>query len=226
MTLSTLPDGPMPATRPYHHGDLRNACISCALELLEDEGLNGLTLRAVGQRAGVSRTAPYRHFSTKRDLLAATAAAGFRLLTEKLQAAIQSKPAGSINGLVASGMAYCDFATTYPCLYRLMFAGDLGKGPLFDHEEIEDFSDREFPELAETGSECYMALVDSLTRAQESGSIRSRPPREQALMLWSALHGLISLYLDNRRGYAEHDATALKQVAGNIIEISLQGLQA
>ncbi len=56
-------------SRPYHHGDLHNACVRAALELLEAEGLEAVTLRGVAERAGVSRSAPYRHFSDKRALL-------------------------------------------------------------------------------------------------------------------------------------------------------------
>ncbi len=68
----------------YHHGALRQALVAAALEILEQEGLGALGLRAVARRVGVSQTAPYRHFADKAALLAATARAGFEALDAAL----------------------------------------------------------------------------------------------------------------------------------------------
>ena len=66
--------------RPYHHGNLRRALLDEALATIRAEGVEGLTLREIGTRVGVSRTALYRHFADKRALLAAVATEGFRTL--------------------------------------------------------------------------------------------------------------------------------------------------
>ena len=58
----------------YHHGDLRSAVLQAAGEILEKEGLSGLSLREAARRAGVSHNAPYRHFADRESLLAALAA--------------------------------------------------------------------------------------------------------------------------------------------------------
>src|SRR5215211_7813797 len=68
-----------PANR-YHHGDLRRALLEEALQTIQAHGVEAVTLRAIGERLGVSRTALYRHFADKQALLAAVAAEGFRLL--------------------------------------------------------------------------------------------------------------------------------------------------
>jgi AcrR family transcriptional regulator len=66
--------------RPYHHGNLRRALLDQALATIRSEGVDGLTLREIGTRTGVSRTALYRHFADKRALLSAVATEGFRAL--------------------------------------------------------------------------------------------------------------------------------------------------
>ena len=75
---------PKPARDRYHHGDLRRALLDEALRTIQDDGVEALTLRTIGVRLGVSRTALYRHFTDKRALLSAVATEGFRLLTERL----------------------------------------------------------------------------------------------------------------------------------------------
>src|ERR687892_1743782 len=73
--------------RPYHHGNLRRGLLDEALATIRAEGVDGLTLREIGARLGVSRTALYRHFADKRALLTAVATEGFRALREQLVAA-------------------------------------------------------------------------------------------------------------------------------------------
>src|SRR5215510_3021373 len=73
--------------RSYHHGNLRRALLDEALATIRTEGVDGLTLREIGARLGVSRTALYRHFADKRGLLAAVATEGFRMLRQQLLAA-------------------------------------------------------------------------------------------------------------------------------------------
>src|SRR4051812_5046168 len=71
---------PAPPPKPYHHGDLHRALIDAALDLIEREGAQALTLRAAARLAGVPQAAPYRHFSDKDSLLAAVAEDGLRAL--------------------------------------------------------------------------------------------------------------------------------------------------
>ena len=104
--------------RPYHHGDLRRALIEAAERILEREGPQALSLRAVAREAGVSPAAPYHHFKDKSDLLLAIAEAGFEALGEALKAAIGGSPEGKLNLI---GPAYVRFARANPALYRVMY---------------------------------------------------------------------------------------------------------
>lgn len=208
--------------RGYHHGDLHNACVRGALALLEEGGLEAVTLRAVAERAGVSRSAPYRHFPTKRALLAAVAAAGFRDMDAAIIAARDAVEEASRERLMAGCIAYARFGAGHPHLYRLMFAGDFCEGLLFDNQPEAEES--EFPDLIEAGNEAYDSLVDGLAEAQEQGVLRPREPRAQALAVWSAIHGVMSLYLDNRTSYGHHEMAALEGVLRDVLATLFEGL--
>src|SRR6185436_7798067 len=92
MAVSPKAKGQRPkATRPpsvkaaYHHGDLQRALLDEAVRTIRDDGAAALTLRAVGARLGVSRTALYRHFADKSALLNAVSEDGFRRLADALE---------------------------------------------------------------------------------------------------------------------------------------------
>ena len=110
----------MKRSGPYHHGDLRNALIDAAATIVELRGLGELSLRAAARRAGVSQTAPYRHFKDKEALIAAVAADGFLMLAEDLEAA-----AAQSSDLVLIGKSYVRFALEHPARFQLMFGRDI-----------------------------------------------------------------------------------------------------
>jgi AcrR family transcriptional regulator len=95
----------------YHHGDLRQALIHAAEQILEEQGLAALSIREAARRAGVSHNAPYRHFADRDSLLAELAAEGFRQLGAELAA----------HGGRQMGEAYVRFALAQPARFRLMF---------------------------------------------------------------------------------------------------------
>jgi AcrR family transcriptional regulator len=118
----------MPETRarrrkppgPYHHGDLRHALLVETARTIREEGVDAVTLRAVGARLGVSRTALYRHFADKSALLAAVAREGFQRFRQDLTDAWMGAGRGRA-GFNAMGMAYVHFALANSSHYRVMF---------------------------------------------------------------------------------------------------------
>ncbi len=104
--------------RPYHHGDLRRALILAAERILEREGPQALSLRAVAREAGVSPAAPYHHFKDKSDLLNAIAEAGFEALGEAIKGAVAADTEKKMHTM---GVAYVKFARENPALYRVMY---------------------------------------------------------------------------------------------------------
>jgi AcrR family transcriptional regulator len=99
----------------YHHGDLRVAVLAAAAEIIEKEGLTGLSVREAARRAGVSHNAPYRHFPDRDALLAALATEGFSQLSK----ALDNRSGREL------GEAYVRFALAHPQRFRLMFGGQL-----------------------------------------------------------------------------------------------------
>lgn len=121
----------------YHHGDLRAALLRASSQVLEKEGITGLSLRDVARRAGVSHNAPYRHFPDRDALLAALAAEGFVTLAEAMRGHRGRE----------MGEAYVRFALEHPQRFRLMFGGVLA------------FS--KFPELRAAADGAYQTLVEA-----------------------------------------------------------------
>lgn len=118
-----------PKRQSYHHGNLRNALIDAASALVDLHGRDALTLREAARRAGVSQTAPYRHFADRDALLAAVAADSFLMLVEDLRAAAAMARRQSQAGrLEAMAAAYLAFAHENPGRFDLMFARSLGSG--------------------------------------------------------------------------------------------------
>ena len=125
--------------RPYHHGDLRRALILAAERVLERDGPQALSLRAVAREAGVSPAAPYHHFKDKSDLMLAIAGAGFEGLSDAMRAAVE---ADAEKKLTTIGVAYVRFARDNPALYRVMYDSSRNADSMPDkaHDEDSGFS--------------------------------------------------------------------------------------
>ena len=187
-----------PADR-YHHGDLRRALVEEAVRTIQHEGVDGLTLRSVGERLGVSRTALYRHFADKSALLSEVAREGFRMLRLALVEAWEKGGRGRI-GFDAMGLAYVRFALENPSYYRVMFGGFLAR-PDPD------------PELSQEASGAFQALVDALVEQQQTGLVRKDDPLQLARLIWSLVHGIAMLAIDGHLQHTEADAESLSVFA-------------
>ena len=172
------------ARRSYHHGNLRRSLLDEALAMIRSEGVERLTLREIGARTGVSRTALYRHFADKRALLSAVATEGFRELRLQLIAAWDSGGRGPA-AFEAMGAAYVRFAVTNPSHYRVMFGG------------VVDPSASE-PELGVEATGAFQALVDALRVLQEDGRVRGDDTLTMARFVWAVVHGVAMLAIDGQ----------------------------
>ncbi|GHG16865.1 TetR/AcrR family transcriptional regulator [Streptomyces hydrogenans] len=174
----------------YHHGDLRAACLRAARELLEEDGSAALSLRAVARRAGVSATAPYRHYADREALVSAVAAEGYRELAEHLSA---DRPAPSTpDDLAAVAVVYVRFALEHPALFRAMFA------------EPCDPTGEERVAATEAISSYVRALVrDAFPGTEDTDALSTT--------VWALVHGLAFLHLDGKL-----DASAPEVVAQRV----------
>ena len=175
-----------PATTTYHHGDLRTACVSAALELLEEGGATALSLRAVARRAGVSPAAPYRHYADREALVSAVAAVGYRELAERLAAA---HPAPSTPEQLASvGVAYVQFALEQPALFRMMFG---------------EPCDRDNDERVAATAAVSLYLREIVARCFPQADAEALAPA-----IWALVHGLAFLHLDGKLDASSADVVA------------------
>ena len=180
-----------PSGAPYHHGDLRAACVRAALELLEEGGSAELSLRAVARRAGVAASAPYRHYADRDALLSAVAAVGYRELAEFLTAA---HPAPTTPGdLAAVAVAYVQFALRRPALFRVMF------GEPCDRDSAERVA----------ATEAISAYVAAIVRQAFPGA----DPEALATAIWALVHGLAFLHLDGKLDGSDPAAVAARVTA-------------
>jgi AcrR family transcriptional regulator len=189
----------MPSTKAtYHHGDLRVACLSAAMELLEESGETALSLRAVARRAGVSPAAPYRHYADREALVSAVAALGYRELAQRLAAAHPS-PA-TPEQLTSVAVAYVQFALERPALFRIMFGEPCDR----DNDErtaataavtlyLREIVARVFPDTnAEAMATATWALVHGLAFLHLNGKLDASTPSAVADRVTAAIHALLS----------------------------------
>ncbi|MEP7065647.1 MAG: TetR/AcrR family transcriptional regulator [Gemmatimonadota bacterium] len=176
-----------PAT-PYHHGDLRRALIDTALAMVTEEGEWNFKLREVARRAGVSHTAPYNHFEDKSALLAEVAALGFQSLRQTMEAAAHGQSRSARRAFAGISGAYVRFGVEHPAHYRLMFGAELSDGA-------------RYPTLQAASDATFAVLTGVLERGQASGQIRRGAVRDQALAAWSLVHGLTTLFIDQRLSF-------------------------
>lgn len=169
----------------YHHGDLHDSLIQAGLEVLAADGIHALTLRKVAKQAGVSHTAPYRHFADKRHLFAAIAEEGFTLLTDHTNQMINNyegergKPY-----FISLGLGYIDFAFEKTEHFRLMFSNTIG-----NIHDFESLALKASESIETFGKGIYLAFPADKAHGD---------PIHLTVAYWTALHGIASLMIDHR----------------------------
>ncbi len=165
----------------YHHGNLREAAIAAALEILARDGVAGLSLRALAKATGVTPTAFYEsHFGDKDELLAAVAETGFQRLA--LQMAEDATGAPTTQERIERlAVSYIRFATQNKPLFQLMFG-----------RELSDL--KRFPTLAMTAGKSYSLISAALSKREQGGE----DARFLTVAIWSLCHGLTTLVVDEK----------------------------
>lgn len=155
----------------YHHSDLHLALREAALAILEKDGVSELSLRAIARRVGVSHAAPYRHYPNHEALLVELALEGFQELRADIGIAAAT-PNQKVDRITGIGGAYMRFAARNPALAKIMF------GPQIPNRD-------KHPELSEAAE----AIGAEIGKALDDHAL--------GLAVWSAVHGLVMLTLDN-----------------------------
>ncbi|MDJ0950099.1 MAG: TetR/AcrR family transcriptional regulator [Alphaproteobacteria bacterium] len=167
--------------RGYHHGNLREALVAAALDLIDAKGPAGFTFADAARAAGVSPAAPYRHFRDREALLADVARRGFEKFADQLDRAWNNGQPGPMQALENLGRAYLAFAENEPAYYAAMFEAQL---PRDIDRELSEAGDRAFAVLRQAAE----ALCATLPKDR-------RPPTLMvSLHIWALSHGIASLF--------------------------------
>ena len=167
--------------RGYHHGNLREALIRAALNLIAEKGPAGFTFADAARSAGVSSAAPYRHFRDRQALLADVARRGFELFEERLDRAWNEGRPDPFVAFENVGRAYLAFAREEPAFYSAMFEAGL---PFDGDPELREAADRAFAVLRRA-ADAFCARLPSDRRP---------PALMMSLHLWALAHGIASLF--------------------------------
>lgn len=177
--------GPRDSRASYHHGDLREALIRSALDLIAARGPAALAFAEIARAVGVSPAAPYRHFRDRNALIAEIARRGFERFALELEAGWNLGRPDPIRAMEACGRAYLGFARREPAWYAAMFS--------------PGFSLEEDPALL-LASERAFAVVRRAAELACGGLPGRPPPLMVALHVWSLAHGIASLFVGSPDG--------------------------
>jgi AcrR family transcriptional regulator len=167
--------------RGYHHGNLKEALVRAALELIAQKGPAGFTFAEAARWAGVSPAAPYRHFRDRDELLANVALRGFELFETALARAWDNGRPDTSTAFDRLGKAYLAFARSHPAYYSAMFEAGIPVAAS--------------PELREAGDRAFAVLRAAADRLCAGIPAQHRPPTLMvALHIWAMSHGIASLF--------------------------------
>jgi AcrR family transcriptional regulator len=200
------------ATDRYHHGDLPNALRAAAVEVIEERGLGGFSLREVARRAGVSHNAPAHHFGDTRGLLTSLAVEGFDVLYAAASAAAEIH-ADPVERLMAIGSAYLDVAKSHRAHCDVMFRVDL--------------IDSDDPALYTAGMRAYGELEDAVRALIDAEGLDVEVD-DAAWLCWSAMQGLLVIepkisIINARRG---GDSVATADLVRRFTALIVAGMRA
>ena len=175
--MSGIKDEP----RGYHHGNLREALIRAALELIAQKGAAGFTFADAARFAGVSPAAPYRHFRDRDELMANVALRGFEQFEAALTRAWDDGRPDPFAALDRLGKAYLEFARAQPAYYSAMFEAGVPHG-------VDSA-------LRGAGERAFAVLRGAAERLCATMPSAVRPPALMvALHIWAMAHGTASLF--------------------------------
>jgi AcrR family transcriptional regulator len=187
------------AEKKYHHGDLKNALIEAGAEILSKEGVKGLSLRKVARKAGVSHAAPYAHFPDKQTLIAAISTEGYRMLYERLDAAVQRYRDDPHRQLVEAAWAYVSFALSDPAHFKVTFSGVVEK-------------EKDYPAYVEMSKKSFGLVVQIVAACQAAGVLKLGPADATAVSVWSLVHGFASLLLESQISHTLLDRMTVREM--------------
>jgi AcrR family transcriptional regulator len=196
----------------YHHGDLKRVLLEVAIYLLKKEGYQSLSLRKIAKLAGVSQSAPYRHYNDLEELYADIASEGFKLLTTKLKKVKTRYSKYPLLQFRESGIAYVEFAIKNPDLFQIMYGN-----------QILSHSKYEF--LIQSEEEAFLILKKILMECKEQGLIKTNEIEQASMSAWTMVHGLAVLLAGKQVMFRNIDLKNAKTITKEMIQFLYVGLK-
>jgi AcrR family transcriptional regulator len=182
------------------------------VQIISEMGAKELSLRKIAQWAGVSHTAPYRHFKDKNAILASVAKQGFDLMLEKTQKNIAKSRGDELIHFGIIGLSYIEFAIDCPSHYRVMFA---------TRHENSYFSDEFKPKSIPV----YKLLRDTISSCQVKGLLKKGNLNEMSLAAWSVVHGFAMLRIDHHIPDKKFGEKQLNSFKRSVVMTLYQGMR-
>ena len=201
-----------PAPKPYHHGDLRRVLIEAALQLVEEGGAEGLSVREAARRAGVSPGAPFRHFPSRDALMTAVAEEAQRRFRAEIDVALAQVPAAdALARFRALGLAFLRWAMRNPTHFEI-----ISSTRYFDHDKAT--------ELSRDNAELIGMTERTLADAAAQGQLRAVDPKQVQVAGRALVYGFARMSIDGhfpRWGVANAEA---ERTAEAILDLFIDGI--
>jgi AcrR family transcriptional regulator len=165
---------------------LRKKIADAAQELYLREGLEGVSMRRVAEMVGVSAPAIYRHFRNKNDLLNEIVVQGLRVLEDYLRPGLDAD--SPYERLLNMAENYLQFALEQPRYFEIAF--------LVPSQDVEAIPD----EIEKRNFGTFKLALAQVSACMEQGYLKKDDPLETAIIVWAAVHGLVTLYRTGRFG--------------------------
>ncbi|SFS57907.1 transcriptional regulator, TetR family [Sulfitobacter marinus] len=168
----------MKTKQPFHHGSLKQALLDASGALLDQQGPEGVTIRAIAREVGVSHAAPVNHYKDREALLTALATVLFKDILASVQEKLSDKNLPASTRISAFAIVLFEYAMAYPNRYRLLW-----------HTGLVNHDD---PELLDVMDQFYNACRAEIAGA---GLCSEQDTETYAIALWSLVHGYTDLRL-------------------------------
>ncbi|MCS7067356.1 TetR/AcrR family transcriptional regulator [Meiothermus sp.] len=193
--------------------ETRQAILEAATRMFEREGYEGFSLRQVAENIGYTPTTIYLYFKDKDDLLFAVCSQGFAEFTQALQTAYAAH-SDPLERLRALGWAYLEFGLSHPLHYQMMFM------------QRAEWATRVFDARGQTeGSSSYLILMNAVVEAMKAGRIRLGDPTETTNLIWSGIHGIVSLALSMKGIVPKWEESEVRRLVEDYFQMLDKGLQ-
>lgn len=172
----------------YHHGDLRAQLVEAARRLIAEKGVDQFSVSKACRVANVSTAAPYNHFKSKEEMVLAVAVDGLERENRMMRDALEAAPENGLDRIIAIGRVYVSFAQDEPGVFRLIARS----APDQDARAT----------MMQAGERNYDLVHAEVARYLGKTEI-DEDVRRRALMLWTFVHGLSFLLIDDKVGLAD-----------------------